>query len=224
MIDHAYFLNTLWFSTKDTVLCLDEDGTIQCANRRARDTFAWSDDTDAFGSVDDLHMAHEDGRPFGWQDRFSQENSNPNRDEVLTCRSAADAPLRFEADTSLVKIAEKSYLFCRLTNVTQQLKQEQDYWALKEKLHNFFYLCPSTVCVTEMSDGRIYQVNESLIELSGYSQEELLGSTTLELGFWTRQEDREQLVQQLQDHGEGQVEAVLRTKSGQLIEGKLILG
>ncbi len=221
MIDPAYFLNTLWSDTKDAVLCLDEAGTIQCANPRARDTFSWPEKSDTFGSVDDLNIAHEDGRPFGWQDRFFPENPNANQEEVLTCRSAADYLLRFETATSLVKVAEKWYLFCRLTDVTQQLKEEQAYWSLKEKLHNFFYLCPSAVCVSEVSDGRIYQVNKSLIELSGYSEKELLGSTTVALGFWTQPEDREQLVQQLRDHGEGRVETVLRAKNGQLIEGEV---
>ena len=221
MIDHTYFVNTLWSSTTDTVLCLDEGGTIRCANPRARDTFSWSEEAEAYGSVDDLHLAHEDGRPFDWQSKFSERPPGSSQDEVLSCRSGTDALLRFEAATSLVTIAEKSYLFCRLTDVTQRVKREQSYWALKEKLHNFFYLCPSAVCVTEVSDGRIQQVNKSLIELSGYTEEELVGSTTLELGFWTQQEDRNRLVQQLLDRGEGQVNAVLRTKSGRLIEGEV---
>ena len=221
MIDHTYFVNTLWSSTNDTLLCLDEGGTIRCANPRARDTFSWSEEAEAYGSVDDLHLAHEDGRPFGWQSKFSERPPGSSQDEVLSCRFGTDALLRFEAATSLVTIAEKSYLFCRLTDVTQRVKREQSYWALKEKLHNFFYLCPSAVCVTEVSDGRIHQVNKSLIELSGYTEEELVGSTTLELGFWTQLEDRNRLVQQLLDRGEGQVNAVLRTKSGQLIEGEV---
>lgn len=219
MIDHTYFLNSLWFSTKDTVLCLDENGTIQCANSLAHETFSWPEERDALGSVNDLHMAHEDGRPFAWQSRFAEQKSGA--DEVLTCRSTTNTLIRFEAATSLVTVAEKSYLFCRLTNVTQQVEQEQAYWALKEKLHNFFYLSPSAVCVTDVSDGRIHEVNESLLELSGYSRDELLGKTTLELGFWTNIEDRNRLVKLLREHGEGQVEAVLRDKNGRLVEGEV---
>ena len=220
MIDRTYFLNALWSSTKDAVLCLDVDGTIQCANPRARDTFSWPDEAEAFGSVDDLHLAHEDGRPFGWQARFSEHSSDSSQ-EVLTYRSSSNALLRFEAATSLVTVAEQSYLFCRLINVTREVEQEKAYWTLKEKLHNFFYLCPSAVCVTDVTDGRIYEVNQSLIELSGYSEEELIGHTTIALGFWTNVEDRNQLVQQLREHGEGQVEAVLRDKSGRLVEGEV---
>ena len=219
MIDHTYFLDALWSSTKDVVLCFDEKGTIQCANPRARHTFSWPE-SDALGSVDDLHLTHEDGRPFDWQAWFSAPPQGSS-DSMVTCRSATDALLRFEADTSLVKVADKPCLFCRLTNVTQRADQEQAYWALKEKLHNFFYLSPSAVCVTDVSDGRIREVNQSLVELSGYSREELLGSTTLKLKFWTNVEDRNRLVEMLQNHGEGRVEAVLRNKRGRLIEGEI---
>ncbi|MGB3776835.1 MAG: PAS domain S-box protein [Tunicatimonas sp.] len=220
MIDHTYFLNALWSITKDAVLCFDEKGTIQCANPRARDTFAWADNINDFGTVDDLHLEHEDGRPFSWQSRFSEKNYDPS-DEVLTGCSSSGSLLRLEAATSRVMVAEKSYLFCRLTNVIRPVEQEQAHAVLEEKLHNFFYLCPSAVCVTEVSDGRIHQVNKSLIELSGYTEKELVGSTTLELGFWTQQEDRDRLVQQLIKHREGQVDAILRTKSGRLIEGEV---
>ncbi|MGB3849778.1 MAG: PAS domain S-box protein [Tunicatimonas sp.] len=219
MIDYDCFLDTLWSKTTDTVLCFDESGTIQCANPRARRTFAWADDADTLGSVDDLPIAHEDGRPFGWQKWFAQKG--PNGDKILTYRPSPNKVHRFEADTSLVTVAQKSYLFCQLTDVTRLVEQERTYWALKEKLHNFFYLSPSAVCVTEVSDGRILQVNQRLIELSGFSEEELLSSTTIELGLWTDVADRNRLVQQLREHGEGKVEAVLSTKSGRLIEGEV---
>ncbi len=217
MINHTYFLDALWSITKDAVLCFDEKGTIQCANPRARDTFAWADSINDFGTVDDLHLAHEDGRPFSWQSWFSENKGLAN--EVLTCRSLSGSQLRLEAATSRVMVAEKLYLFCRFTNVTQPAEQEHAYAALEEKLYNFFYLCPSAVCVTRISDGLIYEVNKSLIELSEYREEELIGHTTLELGFWTQPEDRHRLVQQLLEKREGQVEAVLRTKSGRMIEG-----
>ncbi len=218
MIEHTYFLNALWSITKDAVICFDEKGTIQCANPRARDTFAWADNINDFGTVDDLHLEHEDGRPFSWQSRFSEKNYDLS-DEVLTGRSSSGSLLRLEAATSRVMVAEKSYLFCRLTNVIRPVEQEQAYAVLEEKLHNFFYLCPSAVCVTRISDGLIYEVNKSLVELSEYREEELIGHTTLELGFWTQPEDRHRLVQQLLEKREGQVEAVLRTKSGRMIEG-----
>ena len=221
MIDRTYFLDHLWFTTQDTVFCFDKQGAIQCANPRAREIFSWSEETNTFGRIDDLRLTHEEGSPFGWQDLFSQETSAAGQFGVLTYRPAADALLRFEAATSLVCVAEESYLFCRLTDLTHRVNQEQAYRALQEKLHNFFYLSPSAVCVTEVADGRINEVNKSLIELSGYREEELLGKTTLELGFWTKVEDRNRLVQQLRAHGEGRVEAVLRTKTGKLIEGKV---
>src|SRR5262249_42406484 len=70
-------------------------------------------------------------------------------------------------------------------------------------------------------DGRYRAVNESFIEITGYSRDEALGKTSLELRLWPRSEDREEALRRFEKEGRlRNLEVLVRTKSG---AGRLIL-
>jgi PAS domain S-box-containing protein len=79
-----------------------------------------------------------------------------------------------------------------------------------------FDLSPTILCISGVADGRIRDVNRSFLKTSGYSREEAIGRTSLELGLWVDPAERERGLdklrtgQQIQD-----LEARFRTKSGE---------
>ena len=72
---------------------------------------------------------------------------------------------------------------------------------------------PSTISTLE---GRFLDVNEQFLRTAGYSREEVVGRTALELGLWPDPQHRRELMRRLQQDGSVRgFEAELRTKSGQ---------
>ena len=71
--------------------------------------------------------------------------------------------------------------------------------------------------ITRLADGRIIDINEAFCELSGYSRDEALGRTSLELGLWPEPTDRARIIETLRRTGSmrGQ-ERVLQHKSGEM--------
>jgi PAS domain S-box-containing protein len=59
------------------------------------------------------------------------------------------------------------------------------------KLRAVFELSPVVMCITGVEDGRLRDVNEAFLKLTGFTREEALGRTTLELGVWTDPGQRE---------------------------------
>jgi PAS domain S-box-containing protein len=53
-----------------------------------------------------------------------------------------------------------------------------------------FELSPIIMCITGLEDGRLRDVNEAFLKTTGYTREEVLGRTTLELGLWLDPEQR----------------------------------
>ncbi|MGH7398383.1 MAG: PAS domain-containing protein, partial [Candidatus Rokuibacteriota bacterium] len=66
-----------------------------------------------------------------------------------------------------------------------------------EKLRAVFGLSPTILCLTGLDDGRVRDANDAFLSTSGYTREEILGRTTLELGLWVDPAEREEGIRQL---------------------------
>jgi PAS domain S-box-containing protein len=54
-----------------------------------------------------------------------------------------------------------------------------------------FHSSPIVTGITRASDGKFVLVNDASVDWSGYSREEILGRTAIELGFWENAAERE---------------------------------
>jgi len=61
----------------------------------------------------------------------------------------------------------------------------------EEKFAKAFSTCPDAMAITELESGRIIEVNASHESITGYSREEVLGKTSVELGMFTSVQDRD---------------------------------
>src|SRR5687767_14499387 len=78
-----------------------------------------------------------------------------------------------------------------------------------------FHGNPTLMSIASAEDGRIIEVNPALLRASGYTREEIVGRTTLELGLWINPEQREEFFGLLRTAGTVRdLEADFRTKSG----------
>jgi len=70
-----------------------------------------------------------------------------------------------------------------------------------QKFKAVFEYSPITVALTTLPDGTFSEVNQAFIDMFGYSREEALGKTTVDLGVWQHDADRIRYLQLLHDHG-----------------------
>ncbi len=82
-----------------------------------------------------------------------------------------------------------------------------------------FNVNPLPVCLAVADTGRFIDVNEQFVELTGYTRDELIGHTSLELGLWANPDDRKRLVAMLDTTSTRQViPSQLRPRSGMIRE------
>ncbi|SHE34354.1 sensor domain-containing diguanylate cyclase [Alkalibacter saccharofermentans] len=71
----------------------------------------------------------------------------------------------------------------------------------KEKMQLVFNTSPDAALITRLSDGLFVDVNVGFTVLSGYTRDEVLGSSTININVWHNTEDRKLFLAELNDQG-----------------------
>ena len=88
-----------------------------------------------------------------------------------------------------------------------------------QKFKAVFERSPIAVALTRLPEGTFSEVNQAFIDMFGYSREEALGKTTVELGIWLHESDRDRYLQMLRDNGYvHNVEVRARSKGGDVLD------
>jgi PAS domain S-box-containing protein len=99
----------------------------------------------------------------------------------------------------------------------RRLETEEALKESEEKFAKAFLSSPESISITSMEEGKFIDVNNSFIRMTGFSREEAIGHSALELGLWTNTEDRRRTYEILSAEGRvNNIEAVFRTRSGEL--------
>ncbi|WP_163867894.1 PAS domain S-box protein [Myxococcus eversor] len=84
---------------------------------------------------------------------------------------------------------------------------------------------PVPTSITTLGEGRVVAANDAYFRAFGYSREEMLGKTTLELRLWERPFERSQVMERLRQHGSVRgVDAQYHTREGEQRHTLLFMG
>ena len=85
-------------------------------------------------------------------------------------------------------------------DITDRKHAEQELLQSQQLFFGIFKASPTPVALTHLPDGKIADVNEAFCELFGYSREEIIGRTSLEIGI-ADPESRQRAVEMLDEKG-----------------------
>jgi PAS domain S-box-containing protein len=105
-------------------------------------------------------------------------------------------------------------------DITDRVKADETLRSSEKKFSTAFHTSPDAVNINRMADGLYIEVNEGFCKITGYTPEDVIGKSSLELSIWKSPEDRNYLVQQLKNSGEvNNFEAPFVLKNGSTIIG-----
>jgi PAS domain S-box-containing protein len=106
--------------------------------------------------------------------------------------------------------------FC--TDVTERKLAEDALKASEEKFARAFKESPVWVVISSLEDGRYIEVNDTFLRDTGFTRDEVIGRTSVELSTWPDQNDRKWIVDRIKEKGSVRnVEVERRTKSGDFL-------
>ncbi len=106
-----------------------------------------------------------------------------------------------EAFSSVIELKGKEYIYSILIDVTAKVEALLSLEESENKFRLTFETMPDPVIITEMETGKMVDVNKAFEEISGYSKNELIDKTLLDLSLWKNDGERELILEQFRKKG-----------------------
>ncbi len=123
-----------------------------------------------------------------------------------------------EVNANYLEYDGQGYILALVRDITEQKRAEDALRVSEEKFLKAFKVNPGMMSITTMAEGRYLDVNESWLRAFGFSRDEVIGRTSVELGL-VLPEARESLRCTLEQNGYlSELPMQYRTKTGDMHE------
>ncbi len=205
-------------SAMDAIVTVDETQHIMLFNEAAEKIFGCTQ-AEAFGESIDRFIperlrqsCHSFFREFA-EKHWTRRMLGSVSDLYGLRDSGEEFPM--EASISRIELDGNTFYTIILRDITERKVATDALRRSEERFSKAFQANPQPMSLTTLSEGRYIDVNESFLTVSGYTREEVIGHTVMELGIWEMPERRDDFIKEVQERGSVvNVEARFRTKYG----------
>lgn len=222
-------LSSILDAMAEGVVLRDRAGHVITSNAAAAEIYGIS--ADAMQSISDLadtEFLREDGSRYGHDELPAVQVFNLGytvKDTVMgVVRKAGDVrwtlvnavPIWGEDAQNVVAVVSTLTDITKIKEIETRLRDRDAFQT------RVFQLVPDTLTVSRMADGKYVDVNRNWEELTGYTPEQTIGRTSVELGIWGGSAERMRWIQAIQRDGElRDFEATLHDKHGARLDCRL---
>jgi PAS domain S-box-containing protein len=158
-----------------------------------------------------------DPGPAWWRERIHPED----RDELLArigrqldsgCLSWTEEYRFRKADGSYIHIEDRAYIIRdgagqptraigAMMDVTKRKLAKDLLRRSEQRFSNVFNMSPVAITITRAADGRFLDANDALLRMLGYRRDEVVGNSSMAIGFWYSVEERMAMVERIEREG-----------------------
>jgi two-component system, cell cycle sensor histidine kinase and response regulator CckA len=202
---------------ENVVFMTDSDGAITYVNPAFERVYGYTRE-EALGKTPRILKGGQHDRAYYerfWErllagESVTEELVNRRRDGQLVIMEASVSPVLDSRGGRIGFIAVQH-------DVTARKRSEEALRRSEQRFSLAFHASPIPTCISEVAAGRILDANEQFLRIFGYSIEEVIGKTSLELGIWADSADRDRAEDRIRNEKpiHNQVTRV-RTRSGEV--------
>jgi len=122
----------------------------------------------------------------------------------------------------LITLGGEPCILSMIVDITELKEAQEELRRSKEMFSRLFQLSPDIITLARLNDGILLEINETFSRATGYSRDEALGKSTLDLGIFAVPERRTELVEVLRQGGQVEnFEFNLRHRDGHILQCSL---
>jgi two-component system cell cycle sensor histidine kinase/response regulator CckA len=201
-------------------IMIHQDSIIQFANPALADTFGYSNPAELVGQNI-------------WESLTAPEARAVLRARTEACLRGELIPIFhgwqgirrdgtriwIESGGSAISWKGRPAVLAFFLDVSERTQAEEALRQSEERFSKAFQATPVSIAITNGSDGRFLDANDSFLQIFGFTRDDVVGCTAGELGLWDKPEDRNQLSGLLQNQPSiRNLEWRFRTRSAEIKE------
>jgi PAS domain S-box-containing protein len=196
-------LSAITSSVKDAIIMINDEGTITFWNEAAMEILGY---TAAEINGKNLHELIvpgkylEDHRKAFSHFRKTGEGNAIGKTLELVAKHKEKGEFPVELSLSSVFINGKWSAVGVLRDISSRKNAELALKESEDKYKTAFKTSPDALSITR-SDGIFIDVNDGFTKLSGYTRDELIGHSSVDIKLWADPDDRRKVMEDLRDHG-----------------------
>jgi PAS domain S-box-containing protein len=188
------------------------DGIILWANKAELELLGYTRDEYIGHHIAEFHA--DSGVIQDILGRLTRDETLHSYEARLRCK---DGSLRHVLISSNVRRQSGEFVHtrCFTRDITERRLTEEALRQSEERFAKAFKASPFALTITSLKTSQLLEINETFTRLSGYTREEAVGRTTLELGLWARPSDRVEEIAMISERGQVRdIEYRFRMKDG----------
>jgi PAS domain S-box-containing protein len=133
---------------------------------------------------------------------------------IASAPDGGEIPL--EVTLTRIEWSGRQVIQALITDITERTRAQAALMESEARFSAAFRASPALIGILRISDERYVLANEAYLNWLGYTQEEVLGCSCIELGLWENLADRDSVLNDMRSHGSiRQRECRWRNRHGQ---------
>jgi PAS domain S-box-containing protein len=205
----------LFSDSKDPIYVSSREGEILDVNRAAEELFGYRKEELIGMDISRLYADPADRQKF----QCDIEPKSAVKDYEVRLRKKDGTELYCLLSSTVRRSPEGDVAGYQgiIHDVTRFRKAERALRLSEEKFSTVFRSSPDWIAISTLEYGRFIDVNDAFLKITGFSREEAIGRTSVELGMWVDAGERAKMVEMLRRDGViKDQETKYRLKSGEV--------